>query len=273
MVDETYITQLVEKCVKETLDEYTLKNIFLQHLQNIQFEEQESLFLKEIYILFPYSMSSPLFEWNKRINEDDKLSLPLDVVKDAIIKQYNFNEWQFLIQTMENKVDIAIILPNTDTYIKRLTDDMHSMGYFCSLMEDIKSKGLTYKVMRFEPLYQTNIREKELGDSLYHLTPSLNVDSIKCNGLTPMSNNKYFNYPNRVYFLKNNIGVSEIRRLTKGFRNSTQSQEDYSLLVVDVNRIPNNVSFHNDPNLENAVYTYDKVPASSIVNVISLNIM
>lgn len=116
MVDETYITRFVEKCIKETLDKNTLKNIFLQRLQNIQFEEQESLFLKEIYILFPYSMSSPLFEWNKRINEDDKLSLPLDVVKDAIIKQYNFNEWQFVIQTMENKVDIAVIIPNTDIY-------------------------------------------------------------------------------------------------------------------------------------------------------------
>lgn len=273
MIDEAYIRQLVEKCVRETLDKDKLKSIFLQRLQNIPFEEQEKLFLNEMYIFIPYSMSSPLFEWNKRINEDEKLSLPLDTVKDAIIKQYHFKEWQFVIQTMENKVDIAIIIPNTDTYIERLTDDMHSMGYFCSLSENITSNGLTYKVMRFEPLYQTNIREKELGDSLYHLTPSSNVDSIKRNGLIPMSNNKYFNYPNRVYFLKNNIGIGEIRRLAKGFRNSTQSQEDYSLIVVDVNKIPNNVSFHDDPNLENSVYTYDKISASSIVNVIDLHII
>lgn len=268
-VNKQYIRKIVEEYIKDI----DLKPIFVNRLKHIPFEEQEQLFLNEIHILLPHTMSSPFFKKHIGLNESENISLPLDKVKQIISKQYNFKDWQFLIRTFENNVDIAILIPNTDTYIKQLIKDMEVMGYFCSLTQNITYNGLTYKAMRFEPLYQPNIREKEIGDNtLYHLTPISNVENIKKVGLLPLSKNKYFNYPNRIYFLKSNISVKEIRELAKGFRNTTEVEDDYVLLVIDLNKVPNNVSFHNDPLLDNAVYTYDKVPSTSIVNIIELHI-
>lgn len=265
-----YIRKVVEKRLFEKLNEDGIKTIFLKRLEKIPLEKQEELFLHEIHILSPYSIHSPLF--NKQINEE-KLSLPLDKVKEIIKKEYNFNDWQFLIRTLENNVDIAILIPNTQTYIDKLTEDMTTLGYFCSFMQNITYNGFTYKAMRFEPLYQPNIREKEIGDNvLYHITPLRNVENIKKEGLKPLSNNKYFNYPNRVYFLKSNNTAKEIREIARGFHKSNEDDEDYVLIVIDLNRVPVNVAFHNDPSLANAVYTYDRIPSSSIVNVIELHI-
>ena len=265
--------QYIRKIIQEYLKDNDLKCIFLYRLKQIPFEEQEQLFLNEIQILLPHTMSSPLFRKRVGLNECENISLPLNKVKQTILKQYNFKDWQFIIRTFENNVDIAILIPNTDTYIKELINDMNVMGYFCSLTQNITYNGLTYKAMRFEPLYQPNIRDKEIDDNiLYHLTPISNVENIKRVGLLPLSKNKYFNYPNRIYFLKSNITVREIRELARGFQNTTEVEDDYVLLVIDLTKIPNNVSFHNDPSLANAVYTYDKVPSTAIVNILELHI-
>lgn len=269
-----YIKQIIKEGINEVYDENDLKSTFLKRLCNIPFEEQEKLFLAEMCILLPYSTYSPLFNNRIGINETkEKLSLPLKEVKQAIIQQYGFKDWQFIIRTFENNVDIAILVPNTDTYIKQLISDMKIMGYFCSLKVNISYNGLTYKAMRFEPLYQPNIREQEIGDNtLYHLTPMTNIESIRSHSLIPLSQNKYFNYPNRIYFLKTTISAKHIRDIAKKFRNAKGTDEDYVLLIIDLNKVPNNVSFHNDPLFDNAVYTYDKVPSTAIVNIIELKI-
>lgn len=269
-----YIEKVIRNYLNEKYNANDLKTIFIKRLALIPFEEQEKLFINEMHILPPYSMSSPLF-YNRMVglNENKNFSLPLYKVKETIIKQYHFNEWQFVISTAENNVEIAILIPNTDLYVNKLEEDMETMGYFCSLKQIIQYNGLTYKAMRFEPLYQSDVRQEKIGDNiLYHITPFSNIEAIKKNGLIPSSNNKYFNYPNRVYFLLSNNSIREIREIAKGFRNSSGTEDDYGLIVIDLNKVPTNVSFHDDPNLENAVYTYDKIPANAIVNIIELHV-
>lgn len=48
--------------------------------------------------------------------------------------------------------------------------------------------------------------------------------------------------------------------------------EKYCIFLLDTSKIPNNVKFFADPNMENGIYTYDNVPYSAVFQEIVIDL-
>ena len=60
----------------------------------------------------------------------------------------------------------------------------------------------------------------------------------------------------------------EVLKAVQYIRNLGISFDDkYSLLTIDVSKIPDDVMMYNDPNAEDAIFVYDNIPPSAIVKV------
>lgn len=130
--------------------------------------------------------------------------------------------------------------------------------------------------LQFEPKFQPQSRDV-LGNEkfLLHITQAKNVPKIKRIGLVPSSKNQMFNYPDRIYLIKGGVHMSKIIGLAgmlcyvnknEDYKNGIAIKEDYSVLKIDVAKIPEKTKFAIDPNFADGVYTTDNIPPSAIVS-------
>ena len=278
ILTENEIKHIVKESIQEYIENNQRSNIgdyfkeILSHLSDDELNDMFNIgFIKETHIYSPFH---PFYKGKGGLHEDLGTSLPLEEVKKEISNKYGLKDYQFRIENACNNVNIAILIPKLDGVVSDMITDMNKLGYFSSKSETIQDRGYTFIVMQFEPLYQEDIRNEISKDGmLYHITPTRNIEGIKANGLIPNSLNTIFDYPDRIYFLISGYNVRELRMFAKGLRdNSSNKNEPYSLVILNLYKVPRNVSFHYDPNFANAVYTYDKVPSSAIVNIIDLKI-
>ena len=132
--------------------------------------------------------------------------------------------------------------------------------------------------MQFEPVYSGDCTEyvRENCKLLFHWTPSSNMESIEKEGIVPKHNSKIFSYPERVYLFtdKNNsqelkLSVFLFAKLNK--QESIKEEIEYSLLFIDVDKLPKDMHFFYDPNMEKAVYTEQVIPPEAITKNFKIN--
>lgn len=107
---------------------------------------------------------------------------------------------------------------------------------------------------------------------LYHFTPDLKWPKIKAMGLTPKTQSKIANHPERIYLLTRidnleNFGV-DIPDLAFSFLNSYEYKDEVKemyLLKIDVSKLKD-MHFFEDPNfyMGEAVWTYQNIPPFAI---------
>ena len=174
------------------------------------------------------------------------------------------------IQLLENKNGVkvfSISFYNDKDNENVINKDMALCGYFPSISQ---VEG-NIKHIQYEPKFQNNVNnivQKE--EYIFHLTPSNKVNKILNIGLTPKTNNKLFNYPDRVYFFLHKPSKKDCLLLMKQFyieksqiKNQLQYKGSYSLLSVKTKMIKN-CNFSYDPNAFDAIYTYDNIPPEAI---------
>lgn len=272
---EKELKNIIMESIKEYVNKNDLTISLINKLNMMPKETLDEMFVRQqIFRFQPIGFGSPLFLSHRlNINENVNESVPLETVRKEILYSYNLQPWQFEIRKHENNIKVGIVIPAIEEFPEKIEKDMKTMGYFKSKEEIYVLNNRKYNIMQFEPLFQPNVRDNgKIDGVLMHVTPSSNIDNIKKYGLIPSSKNTEFYYPNRVYFLLNGFTISEIRRIAKGLKLTSGSKDDYSLLIINMFKIPNEVELHYDPNMPNSVYTEKTVPSSAIEKIIPLKI-
>ena len=219
-----------------------------------------------------------LFEEQVSVSYDNPLSIDMckEGINEGLIKTYPFEKMmryvmeyfnipRFYMHDYENNgvKCIAIDLPKNEIFQERVDKAMNLCGYF----ESIRTSIGDLDRIHYEPKFEEE--EQEIGDILYHVTHHSNKDKIKKIGLCPYSKNTLFNYPSRVYFFKEDTPISEIINSAKALNNyAIRDFNDgiYSILKIDIDKLPNNVRFFVDPNYRHGLYTMNNIPPNCIID-------
>lgn len=202
-------------------------------------------------------------------------------VKKIISKKYGLNSDSIFTDYKDTTCLIGIELPHDfdKNIIGNIKHDMNVMGYYYI------NKQIDYELydnqilLVFEPKFTKNISDQIRNNYryVYHAAPSIYVDKIKKTGLVPKSKNHYFNYPDRIYLMLGdylNAQQKLILKNVKSLRNNNititgknNNTYDYSVIKIDISKLPDNIDFFLDPNAPQAIFTTNNIPPSAIVEI------
>lgn len=278
LITEERLQEIVQETINRILENnnQTLDyNDFIPSLDNSKFIENA---INEL----------TLYDKLSDLSEGLIKTYPIGKVVNIISNEFNLNEANFLItskvQNNSKSIDLlTIILPKTvnKEFIGKVKSRMEMCGYYLNKKPSIKNGEI---IMVFAPKFIENISDKirERCRYLYHLTYDVYLNKIQRKGLIPSSKNTVFKYPDRIYLmLGNNLNSKqlEIFKILRFFRNKSNNQEsnpnevgNSSILMIDLEKVPNNVQFFVDPMTCNAIYTTDNIPPTAIVGIKSFNI-
>lgn len=277
---------------KKTITETQLKTIIKDCLNKYLVESQKGVNsfrvdvtpneIEDIRKSLPKTEDEIVKHWLK---EGLISSYPSQKIKNILMNTFGLSERQIVFNTTDtgekNVETITLILNSkiTSDDLGRLINKMNACGYFpiCGFEQYKRNKDLGE--ITFEPKFTQDIGSKirEKCQYLFHVTPSVMIGKIRKNGLIPKSKNTIFQYPDRIYFMEGDmLTYSQILSLKniQIVRNNTNPQGtnpkdnlNYSLLTLALEKIPKDVKFYKDPLAKNAVFTYDNIPASSIIKI------
>ena len=215
------------------------------------------------------------------ILESPKYSVDIQTVRKEIINTFRLESWQIQVIQGENSISLAILISNwKDNNIKEIINSFERFGWFCSTSENeivktniILSDGSKldgdWVIRQFEPKYQPNVNETVRNYKfIYHLSPVYNLESILKNRFKVHSQNKKFNYPNRIFFLKGNIDQENIMCIGQqlcDMNTDSRNTGEYCLFTIKTNLIPSDINFYLDPVYEFGIFTEQDIPVETIL--------
>ena len=246
--------------------------LFEESLKENLFNENK-LQLDEIKLWFGCcdaysSMDNPLsLKWENPIDESLIKTYSIETAKQHICKYFNLPEKFFNIYKTKYNTYCFITFPEKYSSLEDIIKAMKWYGYVCSIKNPKPLENGWY-VLKFESLFETNandILKKETH--LIHLTPTKNVNKILKKGFIPKSTNNKFEYNDRTYFMLGSTNPIETLKLANSLKNTKYGNEEkveYCAFRIDVKKIPNNVIFHLDPNMNGAIWTNDNLTPQAI---------
>ena len=203
--------------------------------------------------------------------EEHKYSVDLNLVRNQLIRKYNLYDFQFSIETGSHGIKYAILIANVESNFKMIKEDFKHFGYYFSYVKEVNLYGMKWLALQFEPMYQ-DCRNDIIKSMtyIYHLTPYYNVESIKKNGLVPKSTNYKFNYPDRIFFIKEDTSIPIIKKLAKRLSDANKDFLNigkYYLITLNTHLIPEHIKFYLDPLYDYGLFCEEPVPSSAIVDI------
>lgn len=229
-----------------------------------------------------------------------------DIYK-ILLKHYNIgNEENFLQQGNDigiyydgsynsdgilynNEISVLVlVMPNEFYDTEKIKKFMTTCGWILA-QEKEYYKNNNYTVYSFQK--NKEIKNIELPDFLYHLTPETKIKKILKNGLVPRTTNIMSNRPERVYLYTEKMGMGSFRMFANALwkaqlektmnLNGLSKQEiadklgqprtvKYVLLEINTSKC-NDLKIYGDPDMDGAVWTYDNIPPQAI-RIINENI-
>lgn len=198
-----------------------------------------------------------------------------EITVKQVVKQAGYG---IHINHSENKITLTFDTL-TKEYLDKVNKVMDKFGWYPSYIDN--KNGGKYStnidnfigkheiVIGYEAKYDT--QAKLDSKYLYHLTPDILYPKIKISGLTPKSQSKLSNHPERIYLL-NPTDDDDMEEIAITLWNSISNNKlkdsigDYYLLRIDTSKLPNH-KFFEDPNFwmgNGAVWTYQNIPPSAI---------
>lgn len=169
---------------------------------------------------------------------------------------YKFLPKQIYKQEKYSGVEIYVIMPKESCSCLSIIETMKQNGYFMSYKY---SNGSLINFV-FEPYIALDAtKDIRMLKTLYHYTSNENVNDIMKNGLKPMSKNKIFSYPDRVYLM-----LEEDHNLVEKLKKVSNSEVKYVELMIDIDSLQENINFYYDCMKKNAVYTDEIIPSKCI---------
>lgn len=214
------------------------------------------------------------YEFLNKINEGLIKTVNIEKTKDLMFRYLsNSNkgfDFDIKIKDKDNN-SLSIFLNFTYKEINEsIINLMNNMGWFPSyitIYKDNLKRGFKYdeKLLNnsnikiiFESKFDEKVEDKY--DKLYHVTVSNKVNKIKKVGLSPKSNHRLSNHPDRVYLTvdPNKILISFLN-LDKLYGKNVE----YEILEID-NSGSDNIELYYDPNFDDGFYTYDNIHPDKI---------
>lgn len=214
-----------------------------------------------------------LFEYG--LSEGITTTYPINVVIRYMKQMFGLDDKTIHLKR-KNTNGVDVIITNIVKSAKLRQDIIKAMdlcGFFCA--RTVVTKSLF--TLQFEPKHETDMSDELRTNNrfLYHITPKYNENKIKSIGLSPKSKNELFDFPNRIYFLQEDIDIDEIEKMTYAlsyYNSSLGNNGRYVILTIDLNKVNDNTPFFQDPNHHMAVYTTWNIPKQAIIKTQYLNL-
>lgn len=220
------------------------------------------------------SRESFLFESKRPLNYPG--ARKFQYIRDALLSQFKELTIGFdvkvggILTSEQIAPHVLIFAPDLffANFIQGIKDFMHNVGYHYSCMQSYDVDGRVFLCAQFEPYcFKTDIFD--VPEYIYHMTPRFNKKSILDDGIVvSWPTTPVFEYPKRVYCF------TEGDRLRfKAFaQNSRQYQPNKNgiieFTVFEIESRKTECMFFSDPNMPDAIYTYDDIPVSAFNRVI-----
>lgn len=222
-----------------------------------------------------------IFYKTKKIHETLTKTFPTLKTKEYVEKEVNRLNLKGSIKFFINDFDEVSLGINhniadsvnvvIDDYI--MTQELYNIliksfefcGYYLS--NEYWSTNTNEFVTQFEPKYQDmSYNHNEIGNYIYHVTTPSFFQKIQKQGFIPKSRNKNYNYPPRCYFFT--VNDKALMRWFMIESGKLKGGQDCVILTLDTSKIKNDVKFWMDKLFDSdiAVYTYDNIPFSAIVD-------
>lgn len=243
--------------------------------------------------IYDYEAYSPLFvrKWPERVYES-KFTEDLNELKAQLVLKFGLKEWQMGVSDFcdtgspqasikyQHPSALELIIPDFCNNLTIIDKFMDLRGYKMTYrkVDNYPNVPATLVHLIYIPKDLKGIRNDiaKCGDVLYHVTPTKNIDSILKKGLFPKERKGLFNiyYEPRVYFLRGDADIKEVENYTKETLALETGESDYTLITVDINKVPDYVEFYYDPLIgRNSIFTtyaispdaFDSVRKSFIV--------
>lgn len=272
-ITEKQLRQIIKESIQEVLDDKN-STFYPNYLNTIDWnaipkeeyiKQYVSLRLTESIVY--YGRLSNVSE--TKIFENQETTVPFNELDHELRAKYGFQEWQIREVNGRNGISLILIVANIGDNVSLIDDDMRRLGWFRSyITRTVVQYGTQYLALQYEPLYQDNINDIVRGKMpfIYHWTPWANVFSIKEQGFIPHSSNDTFIHPERIYFVKYGTTIQETLNIMFQTVKPELKENYYCMFILDVKKIPKNVSFFPDPRYESGIFTQDKVPYDSVVS-------
>jgi len=205
-------------------------------------------------------------------------------LQEGLIKTTNIGKTLNILQKAFPDLYIRKMKSNTFAIdAKELNQDIFNkilqyatnLGWFPSWVASSKYTGkyVPHKFIpgniTFEAKFDEEVVEN-VPNTLYHLTPTQNVENILKIGLAPKSRSKASYHPERVYLGKS---IKSVESLASQMYQRT-GNTSWTILKIDTDMIPGGyLKLYTDPNFsEDAYYTLNNIPPQSIEKVKEINL-
>ena len=282
-IQRYYVTQ-------EMLDD-VVRNAVLQYEKSLEKnKDRNPLFISDI-------SDMELDKFNGYYDDNDFIEKHIKQITEGLIKTYDSHNTidtiirKYYIAPNQISIDrrnidgvnidlITLIIPRyslKQPIFEDVVNTFATCGYHvCHKMDHINPNILT---VVFEPRYTTNIGKeiKEKYRFLYHATPTIYVNKILQNGLTPHASNDnkenekaLFFYPDRIYLMRGDTLDDNQINVLKNIKNNRSKKpirdnNEYTILKIDTSKIPDDMDFYADPLVKKgAIFTYNSISPESI---------
>lgn len=270
-VDKGVLNRLVEKALGRVMEGYGYDDIGVENLFDI-----DSLSKKDIL-----SMATDLRVYLMGNGFDSDLTVDGDlIIKEGVgdvmgigglrkeLGKLGFKQWQIKSNVRSNRVRTVILYADIEKNTDIIKNKMLGYGWTVSYISGVVVKeGVPLRVMGFDPKEQRSVtREARKYMYLYHWTPVANLESIIENGIEPKSENDLYSYPPRVHLLKGDIDRKVCCKVGWALFNQSKKNKDgrYSLIKVDMGKVPEDIEFYGDPRFEHGFFTKETIPAEAL---------
>lgn len=278
MAEENKIRKMIREAIHEALEDIFKPKDRICYLDSIDLKKVPIEELKKQYVDYRLErladgFGSPISKLAEGLTyASAKKTAQADRVVLEMTVKYGLNkQWQIKKRIAENNVPIIIAVADIGENSYLIESDFANAGYFLGFNRAENIDGMKWKILQFEPIHQEdNTDEIRKNNIAYHWSPSYNKAFILKNGFIPSSNNNLFSYPPRVHFMCGtctNQELTDIGRALCEANSDKRNNGNYSLFYIDTTEIPEDVKFYYDPNMPNAMYTYNELPISVILNV------
>ena len=227
----------------------------------------------------PISLANPL---SFMLTEGLIWSYPTDKSVEYIKNLFNLPD--DAIRAVEyNGIEKLLItfIPKPENW-DALLNAANLCGFFLSRPKPDQIYGYLGRQVRleFEKKYSDDLFDelKAVGENLIHLTLPKNVGKIRSIGIVPSAKNLAFNYPERVYLLKESTPDEIIDwlcvALSRVYTDKRQKKKiNYAKIIININELKEDTRLFQDPNLPKfGLFTTDNIPPNAIKNVQEIEI-
>lgn len=203
----------------------------------------------------------------KYIYENYNFTLPAKRTIKSLTDNYPISKQQCHVKFGTHGIELIVIVADIHYNEEDITKAMGQMGWFVSGTNKITENGMVWKIINFDPKYELNVNNEIRSHRyLFHITLSKNKSSIYTNGFIPKSINDLYNYPPRVYFLIGDITEEELMNVGDMLSvTNKNSNGKYIIFCIDISKIPEDINFYYDPNLEHSIYIEKPLTSDCII--------